>query len=219
MKIACASSNACSDARPWRSRFSKRRWSEREQKTDFAQCLAARARYPVRRIAKALGVSRSHLPARLQGDARPRRRYQKAQDAALLPVIRRLVDTRPTYGYRRITALLRRELAKGDRPRVNHKRVYRIMKHNGLLLARHSARRPGRLHGGHVVVMRSNLRWCSDVLELSCWNCETVRIAFVIDAHDREIIAWRAVVGMGISGSEVRGLKLETVESRNVSQR
>ena len=168
----------------------------------------------MRRIAKALGVSRSQLHARLQGDAKPRRRYQKAQDAALLPVIRRLVDTRPTYGYRRITALLRRELAKGDRPRVNHKRVYRIMKHNGLLLARHSARRPGRLHDGKVVVMRSNLRWCSDVLELSCWNSETVRIAFVIDAHDREIIAWRAVVGMGISGSEVRDLMLETVEKR-----
>ena len=97
----------------------------------------------MRRIAKALGVSRSQLHARLQGDAKPRRRYQKAQDAALLPVIRRLVDTRPTYGYRRITALLRRELAKGDRPRVNHKRVYRIMKRNGLLLALEVQERTG----------------------------------------------------------------------------
>ena len=96
----------------------------------------------MRRIAKALGVSRSQLHARLQVDAKPRRRYQKAQDAALLPVIRRLVDARPTYGYRRITALLRREFAKEDQPRVNHKRVYRIMKHNGLLLARHSAQCP-----------------------------------------------------------------------------
>ena len=131
-----------------------------------------------------------------------------------MPVIRRLVDTRPTYGYRRITALLRRELARDDRPRVNHKRVYRIMRQNGLLLARHSARRPGRLHDGKVMVMRSNLRWCSDVLELHCWNGETMRIAFVIDAHDREIIAWRAVVGSGISGSQVRDLMLETVEKR-----
>ena len=168
----------------------------------------------MRRIAKALGVSRSQLHARLQVEAKPRRRYQKVQDAALLPVIRRLVDTRPTYGYRRITALLRRELAKEDQPRANHKRVYRIMKHSGLLLARHSAQRPGRLHDGKVMVMRSNLRWCSDVLELLCWSGETVRIAFVIDAHDREIIAWRAVVGMGISGSQVRDMMLETVERR-----
>ena len=97
----------------------------------------------MRRIAEALGVSRSQLHPRLQVDAKPRRCYQKAQDAALLPVIRRLVDKRPTYGYRRITALLRREFAKDHQPRVNHKRVYRIMKHNGLLLARHSARQPG----------------------------------------------------------------------------
>ena len=54
----------------------------------------------MRRIAETLGVSRSHLHVRLQVDAKPRRRYRKAQDAALLPVIRRLVDTRPTYGYR-----------------------------------------------------------------------------------------------------------------------
>ena len=77
-----------------------------------------------------------------------------------------------------------------------------------------SAQRPGRLHDGKVMVMRSNLRWCSDVLELLCWSGETVCIAFVIDAHDREIIAWRAVVGMGISGSQVRDLMLETVEKR-----
>ena len=51
----------------------------------------------MRRIAKALGVSRSQLHACLQGDAKPRQGYQKPQDAALLPVIRRLVDGRPTY--------------------------------------------------------------------------------------------------------------------------
>ena len=88
------------------------------------------------------------------------------------------------------------------------------MRQNGLLLTRHSARRPGRLHDGKVMVMRSNLRWCSDVLELPCWNGEIVRIAFVIDAHDREIIAWRAVVGSGISDSQVRDLMLESVEKR-----
>ena len=41
-----------------------------------------------------------------------------------------------------------------------------------------------------------------------------MRIAFVIDAYDREIIACRAVVGMGISDSQVRDLMLETVEKR-----
>ena len=36
------------------------------------------------------------------------------------------------------------------------------MRQNGMLLARHTGRRKGRLHDGKVVVMRSNLRWCSD---------------------------------------------------------
>ena len=63
----------------------------------------------------------------------------------LLPVIRRLVDARRTYGFRCITALLRGGLAKDDQPRVNHKRVYCIMRQPGVLLARHSARRPGLL--------------------------------------------------------------------------
>ena len=56
-------------------------------------------------VAETLGVSRSNLIERLARGAKPRRRYQKAQDAAVLPWIRRLVDARPTYGYRRITAL------------------------------------------------------------------------------------------------------------------
>ncbi len=61
-------------------------------------------------VAETLGVSRSNLHARLNGSAKPRRRYHKAQDAAVLPLITTLVAARPTYGYRRITALLNRQL-------------------------------------------------------------------------------------------------------------
>ena len=81
--------------------------------------------------------------------------------------LRRHVDERPTYGYRRITALLRRELAAEGQPLVNHKRVYRLMQMHGLLLTRHSGRRPGRIHDGKVIVMASNRRWCSDALEFT----------------------------------------------------
>src|SRR6185436_10652688 len=135
-------------------------------------------------------------------------------DGDLLPLIRRLVDERPTYGYRRITALANRELVKTGKPMANHKRIFRIMRQNGMLLARHTARRKGRLHDGKVVVMRSNLRWCSDGFEISCWNGDLVRLAFIIDAHDREIIAWHAVANAGISGSMVRDMMLEAIESR-----
>jgi putative transposase len=107
-----------------------------------------------------------------------------------------------------------RLLAAEGKPTANHKRVFRIMKRQGLLLQRHSGRRKGRLHDGKVVVMRSNLRWCSDVFEITCWNGDIVRIVFVIDAHDREVLAWHAAAGTGISGSMVRDLMLKAVELR-----
>jgi transposase InsO family protein len=90
--------------------------------------------------------------------------------------------------------------------------VFRIMKRHGLLLQRHTGRRKGRLHGSKVVVMRSNLRWCSDLFEITCWNGEIVRIVFVIDAHDRQALGWHAVAGASVSGSMVRDLMLEAVE-------
>ncbi len=165
-------------------------------------------------VAETLGVSRSNLHERAAGRTEPRRRYHKAQDAAVVPLITALAAARPTYGYRRITALLNRKLrAEGVAP-VNHKRVYRIMQATNLLLARKYTERLDHTHDGKVIVMRSNLRWCSDGFEFTCWNGDIVRCAFVIDAHDREIIAWRAVVNAGISGSDVRDMMLEAVEKR-----
>lgn len=71
-------------------------------------------------VAETLGVSRSNLHDRQNGSTKPRRSYHKAQDAAVLPRIERLVAERPTYGCRRITAVLNRELkAEGLAP-VNH---------------------------------------------------------------------------------------------------
>ncbi len=165
-------------------------------------------------VAETLGVSRSNLLERVNGRAKPRRGYHKAQDAAVLPRIERLVAERPTYGYRRITAVLNRELKAEGLALANHKRVYRIMKNNNQLLERSGFERPERTHDGKVVMMRSNLRWCSDGLEFTCWNGDVIRAAFLIDAHDREIISWRAVANAGISGSDVRDMLLEAVERR-----
>ena len=165
-------------------------------------------------IAITLGISRSNLIERVNGAAKPRRRYHKAQDAAIVPLIRILVAKRPTYGYRRITAILNRLLRKDGHKLVNHKRVYRIMQINQMLLARRYTERPDLPHDGKVIVMRSNLRWCSDGFEFTCWDGDVIRIAFIIDAHDREIMAWRTVVNCGISGSDIRDMMLEAVEKR-----
>jgi putative transposase len=165
-------------------------------------------------VAETIGVARSHLHDKVHLPPKPRGPYRKPQDDTLVQLVRRLVDARPTYGYRRVTALANRERAKAGEPAVNHKRVFRIMSKNSMLLAKHTGRRTGRVHDGKVIVMRSNLRWCSDGFEIGCWNGDIIRVAFIIDAHDREIIAWHAVVGSGISGSMVRDMMLEAVESR-----
>ena len=165
-------------------------------------------------IAQTLEVSRSNLLARVKGQTKPRRRYHKAQDAALVPLVRDLIGRRPTYGYRRITAVLNRVLRKNNAPLVNHKRVYRIMKAHQLLLARRYTERWDLPHDGKVITMRSNLRWCSDGFEFTCWNGEVIRAAFIIDAHDREIVSWKPVVNAGISGSDIRDIMLEGVEKR-----
>src|SRR4051794_18544938 len=131
------------------------------KKTELAALVAAEGRFPMKAVADALEVARSHLHEKVRRLAKPRGSYRKPDDGDLLPLIRRLVDERPTYGYRRITALANRELVKTGKPMANHKRIFRIMRQNGMLLARHTGRRKGRLHDGKVVVMRSNLRWCS----------------------------------------------------------
>ena len=66
------------------------------------------------RVAEVLGVSRSQLHARAAGASNPRGPCCKAEDAELLPVLRRLVDARPTYGNRHIAACLEQE-AQGGR--------------------------------------------------------------------------------------------------------
>jgi transposase InsO family protein len=167
----------------------------------------------VKVVADTLGVARSNLVEQLGGETKRRGRYQRQGDDELLAAIRQLTDARPTYGYRRITALLNRaRRASGIRP-VNHKRVFRLMAQAKLLLQPHVGLRPVRAHEGQVIAEQSNQRWSSDGMEISCWNGEVVRLAFAIDTCDREIIAWQASTG-GISGEMVRDLMLACVERR-----
>lgn len=79
------------------------------------------------------------------------------------------------------------------------------MHQSQLLLQPHVGLRPTRAHEGSVIAPASNQRWSSDGLEISCWNGEVVRVAFAIDTHDREIIAWQAAT-TDISGEMVRDL-------------
>jgi putative transposase len=134
-------------------------------------------------------VSRSQLNERLKGARKLRSDYRKCEDVELLAPLRTLVDERPTYGYRRITALVTRERLKTGLPRLNHKRVYRLMSQNELLLQRYTGKPPRRAHDGKIITIRPNLRWTSDGLEIVCWDSQIVRVAFALDSCDREGMA------------------------------
>ena len=81
-----------------------------------------------------------------------------------------IVHARPSLGYRRVTGLLSRRLRTEGRPTVNAKRVLRIMQHHGLTLERHTASQPGGTHDGVGIALHSNVRWCSDHLEIHARN-------------------------------------------------
>lgn len=138
--------------------------------------------------------------------------YHKAEDEELLVLIKDIVTERPTYGYRRVAALLNAKLRKQRKPVVNHKRVYRLMRLNGLLLQKRPYR-PKRAHIGKVEVMKSNIRWCSDSFSIQCLNGEQVHVAFSIDACDREAMRYIAST-KGIDGQAIRDLMLESIECR-----
>ena len=90
-------------------------------------------------VANTLAVARSNLIERMIRRAKSRRPYRKAGDDELLALIRRLVDERPTYGYRRIRRLVNRQQKADGKPPVNGKRVLRIMQADKLTLERQPA--------------------------------------------------------------------------------
>jgi len=97
------------------------------------------------------------------------------------------LNTRPTSGNRRACALVNRQRIARGAARVNAKRVYRIMAGAGLLLPKAPRRRQSaRMHEGQVAVARSDLRWCSDGLEIQCDSGQTVTVTFTKDCCDRE---------------------------------
>lgn len=149
---------SCSARRPWKPRSCARPCpGPQAQKTAVALDLVAGGR-PVTAVADALGISRQHLSA-MHNRPPPRRRGRPPlPDAELVADIRMLIADLPTYGYRRVHALLRRQARQTGRAAPNPKRVYRVMKVHSLLLQPHSGKGEERRHDGRVSVDRRNTR-------------------------------------------------------------
>jgi putative transposase len=140
---------------------------------------------------------------------RPTGRYQRADDAAVLQQIRAVTNSRATYGYRRVWAMVNRTFRTG----YNRKRIRRVMQLHGLMLPPRVHRRHGRPHLGQVQQPASNQRWCSDVFLIPCWSGEVISVAFAIDCHDREVPAWTASP-RPLTGADIRTLMDRTLWAR-----
>jgi putative transposase len=80
-------------------------------------------------------------------------------ETELLAEIEQIIAGQPTYGHRRVHALIRRRRREQGAAAFNVKRIYRIMKAHGLLLERPTGNRVERRHDGRVAVDRPNIRW------------------------------------------------------------
>ena len=145
-------------------------------------------KYPVTKVCKALEISRSNQ----YQHRKPRpKRYRRREDEAVLGEIRAVAKDRSTYGYRRTTGILKRQRKNVGQKPYNPKRIYRLMEMNDLLISR-STEKAERVHDGKIITMRSDLRYCSDIFEIHCWNGEEVHVAFSLDCCDRENMAFVA---------------------------
>ncbi|TJG10002.1 IS3-like element IS2 family transposase, partial (plasmid) [Escherichia coli] len=187
----------------------------RGKKVDSARTLIARG-WGVSLVSRCLRVSRVqlHVILRRTDDWMDGRRSRHTDDTDVLLRIHHVIGELPTYGYRRVWALLRRQAELDGMPAINAKRVYRIMRQNALLLERKPAVPPSkRAHTGRVAVKESNQRWCSDGFEFCCDNGERLRVTFALDCCDREALHWAVTTG-GFNSETVQDVMLGAVERR-----
>lgn len=155
---------------------------------DLTRYLISKAKYKIKRICRVLNVSRSN---QYTNKFARKKRYDKKEDHEVLSSVLEVTKDRGTYGYPRVTALINRGRRKRNLKSWNKKRVFRVMQMNHLVLEKFVSK-PKRPHLGTVMTLQSNLRWCSDILEIRCWNGEKVFVAFALECHDRELLSFVA---------------------------
>jgi len=151
-----------------------------------------------RRACRVLGVGRSSC----------RYRARRQVTFGLLEDLRAHAVARPRFGYRRIHVLLRR-----GGWRVNHKRVYRLYRAEGLAVRR---RRRKRMALGLRTVLppasRRNERWSMDFTLDTMATGRRFRTLNIVDEFTRECLAIE--VDTSIGGSRVARVLARLLETR-----
>ena len=142
---------------------------------------AALSQASERRLCAVLRVARSSVRPRLGS-----RSAEQHVDGVLAARIQRLIQAHPTFGYRRIWALLRFRAGL----KINRKAVYRILRLKGWFVHQRRFTPRPRARGWRSRANRSNERWAMDVTHIPCGQDGWGHLVAVIDCHDREIVAY-----------------------------
>ena len=131
-------------------------------------------------VAETVGISRSSL----YYQSKPRvSRADRSQDELIIVAC----GDKPAYGYRRVAWWLWRKQGVT----VNGKRVLRVMRERGLLVAPRRLRARRQKEWGRVIAEASNQVWQSDMTKV--WAGANVGWAYlvsVIDRCTRELLGW-----------------------------
>lgn len=142
---------------------------------------------PQRRACRLVGVARSTI----------RYRSRRGDDEPLRTRLRQLAEQRPRFGYRRLHVLLRRAGIV-----VNHKRIARLYREEGLAIRRRGRKSVVRLRRGRPTLpQRANEQWALDFVQDALASGRTIRILSVIDVFTREALALE--VDTSLPGSRV----------------
>lgn len=127
-----------------------------------------------------------------------RRQPTKDPQSFLRMRIKEIAAARIRYGYRRIHILLRREGWN-----INHKRVYRLYKEEGLNLRGKSKRKKVSMPrvADKTAPCRLNECWAMDFVSDQLYNGKRFRVLTLIDTYSRECLA--VLVEKSIKGEQV----------------
>ena len=115
-----------------------------------------------------------------------RRKLRGKREDDIAQRLTELARERQRFGYRRLTALLRRE---GQQ--LNHKRIYRLYRDLGLAMRRRKRRHSGQRLAAATKspLQRANQRWAMDFVADTLAHGRTFRVLTIIDEHTRECLA------------------------------
>ena len=113
-----------------------------------------------------------------------RYRHRRPEQEPLRARLRELAAARPRFGYRRLTVLVRREQGT-----VNHKRVYRLYRLEGLAVRRRGRKRVARMARVAPAAPQPGQRWAMDFMQDSLASGRPFRTLNVVDLASRECLA------------------------------